>query len=62
MSNEVGKYIIVRRAWICNICFKPTYTNKITHKCANAPHYLGNVQIARIPKKKLDAVLKALKS
>lgn len=61
MAREVGNYYIIRAAWLCNICFKPTFKNKVTHKCRSAPHYLGSVQIARIPKKKLNKVLKVLK-
>ena len=61
MATEVGKYYIVRGAWLCNICFNPTFKNKVTHKCARAPHFLGKVQIAKIPKKKLADVLNVLK-
>ena len=57
----IGQYKIVRSGWTCNLCGRMTYTDKITHKCHNAPHVQSHEQIAVVPKKKLKAVLALLK-
>lgn len=50
MIEKVGKFSIVleRGCWVCNICRKGTYTQKISHKCNSAPHFLGTSEITRI--------------
>ncbi len=58
----IGQYKIVRTGWACNICGHMTYTDKITHQCSRAPHFMGDENITVIPKKKLKAVLALLKS
>ncbi len=64
--EEVGKYFVTlgRYAWICNKCRKPTFTNKIKHKCNSAPHWFGSkekeVVLTKVQHDKLNNYLKRL--
>lgn len=56
-----GQYKIVREGWACNLCGHMTYTDTITHKCGNAPHFKQHGQVAIVPKTKIKSVLALLK-
>ena len=58
----IGQYKIVRSGWRCNLCGHMTYTDKITHKCGKAPHFMSHEEIAIIPRAKLKSVLVLIKS
>lgn len=61
MSKLIGKYLVVREGWSCNICGHMTYNGCITHKCGKAPHVLNHEVIGVVKKgnvKKVKALLK----
>ena len=54
---KTGQYSIVRTGWHCNKCGRMTFTDKITHHCGYAPHFLSEEVVAIVPKKEIKKVL-----
>ena len=45
----INKFSIVElKCWICNICGKATYANKVNHKCWFVPPILSVSKLIRI--------------